>query len=242
MVNEAEEYKELVALYGDRITASYHKKNDIEMKHNYLTIMDRQKIHVNNGIKICEDKDIDFIIHMDADELLYVKGDKHTKKNNLRYYLNNIPKKYSNLHLKNYEAVFPDMEDKCFNTNKFIDCKKGKCLSYANGKSIGRISNDIKFNGPHNFNGKTFQIEDKIAILHHDSCTYKQWETKFNLLKNTDNNKMKKIPFPFYKNSIKQLQKCNDNKSNCKNNLKKYYKEQKINPYYNYKNIKVFNI
>ena len=43
---------------------------------------------------------------------------------------------------------------------------------------------------------------------------------------------MKQIPFPFYKNSIKQLQKCNKNKTNCKKNLKKYYNKEKINPYY----------
>ena len=241
-VEDTDEYKELIDLYGkDRISATYHNKSDIDMKHNYLTIMDRQKIHVNNGIDICKKIDIDFIIHMDADELLYVDGDKNNKKNNLRKFLKDIPKEYSNIHLKNYEAVFPNMTDKCFNTNKFIDCKKGRCLSYANGKSIGRIKNDIRFHGPHNFSGKTINYKENIGILHFDSCTYNQWETKFNLLKDTDEEKMKKIPFPFYKNSIKHLKKCNDTKSNCKKDLKKYYKKQKIDPYYK-KNNREFDI
>ena len=40
------------------------------------------------------------------------------------------------IHFKNFEAVFPNNRGKCFNTNKFIDCKKGKCLSYAKWKIL----------------------------------------------------------------------------------------------------------
>ena len=45
---------------------------------------------------------------------------------------------------------------------------------------------------------------------------------------------MKKIPFPFYKNSIKKLQKCGGIKKNdreCKEDLMKYYESQKVEPY-----------
>ena len=60
-------------------------------------------------------------------------------------------------------------------------------------------------------------IEDeKICVLHFDSCTYKQWETKFDLLKDTTEEKMKKIPFPFYKNSIRKLKKCGGEKKKTK--------------------------
>ena len=241
-VEDTNEYNELIDLYDkDRIIATFHNKNDIDMKHNYLTIMDRQKIHVNNGIDISKKLNINYLFHTDADELIYVKGNKYEKKKNLINTLENIPKEFTNLHLKNYEAVFPNMEDKCFNTNKFIDCKKGKCLSYANGKSVGRINKDLQFHGPHNFTGKTYNIIDDVAILHFDSCTYNQWEKKFKLLKDTDEEKMKKIPFPFYKNSIRQMKKCNVNKNNCKKDLEKNYKEKKINPYYD-NNTNTFNI
>ena len=46
--------------------------------------------------------------------------------------------------------------------------------------------------------------------------------------------KMKKIPFKFYKNSIRKLQKCggeNKNKKECNEELRNYYEEQKVNPY-----------
>ena len=75
--------------------------------------------------------------------------------------------------------------------------------------------------------------DDKIVVLHYDSCTYKQWHTKFNLLKDTNEEKMKKIPFPFYKNSIRKLKSCSGNEEKeCKNDLLKYFQEQKIDKYY----------
>ena len=235
-VEDSPEYKPLLDKYGDRVIATYHNKNDIDLKHNYLTIMDRQKEHVNNGLHKAKELGIDYMFHSDADELIYVEKDNFNTHPSilLRFYLESVPEVYSCIHLKNFEAVFPNNKDKCFNTNKFIDCKKGNCLSYANGKSVGRIKHNIKFKGPHYFTGKVYNISDyNIAILHFDSCTYKQWENKFELLKDTNEEKMKKIPFNFYKNSIKKLQKCGGNKKNikCKNELNKFYQEQKILPY-----------
>nr|QDY52160.1 hypothetical protein 4_40 [Mimiviridae sp. ChoanoV1] len=233
-IEDSPEYKFLIEPYGDRVEATFHNKEDIDMKHNYLTIMDRQKKNVNDGIVKAKKLGMDYIFHCDADELIYIGEENGNSKSNLlRKFLDGVPKEFSCIHMKNFEAVFPNLENKCFNTNKFIDCKKGGCLSYANGKSAGRLSHNINFKGPHYFTGLVHNIEDtKLCILHFDSCTYKQWENKFNLLKDTTEEKMKKIPFPFYKNSIKNLKSCNkkDN-SDCKDNLVDFYKEQKIIPY-----------
>ena len=242
-VEDSDEYKTLINEYPGKITASYHNKSDIDMKHNYLTIMERQKQNVNQGIEMASKNNIDFIFHTDADELIYVEPKKdYLKSDLLRIYLNSVPKFYDCIHFKNFEAVFPTNENKCFNTNKFIDCKKGSCLSYANGKSAGRVKNHIRFHGPHYFTGEVLNMsENKIAILHFDSCTYKQWENKFNLLKDTTEEKMKKIPFPFYKNSIRKLKKCggkNINNNSCKNELHSYYKKEKIDSYFNKNTIK----
>jgi hypothetical protein len=236
-VEDSPEYKPLLEKYGDRVLPSYYNKEDIDMKHNYLTIMDRQKENVNKGIEIARERGIDYIFHTDADELIYVHPDLRKTHSSilLRKYLDEVPDDYSCIHFKNFEAVFPNAEEKCFNTYKFIDCKKGQCLSYANGKSAGRLNKDIQFHGPHYFSGKNHNMSDhKLAILHFDSCTYKQWETKFDLLQDTNEEKMKKIPFPFYKNSIKKMQKCgkkNKKSRECNEDLQKYYQEQKIDPY-----------
>jgi len=241
-IEDSPEYEKLIKPYGNRVIASFHNKKDIDMKHNYLTIMDRQKENVNSNLKKAKEMDIDYLFHTDADELIYV-GEKNglSKDILLRKYLEEVSEDKSCIHFKNFEAVFPNNEEKCFNTNKFIDCKKGGCLSYANGKSVARVRKDVKFKGPHYFTGPVENMEDnKICVLHFDSCTYKQWETKFDLLKDTNEEKMKKIPFPFYKNSIRKLKKCGgDNKKekNCNKELSDYYEEQKINPYNNKKTV-----
>lgn len=234
-IEDSPEYKSLIEPYGNRVIASFHNKKDIDMKHNYLTIMDRQKENVNSSLDKAIDLGIDYMFHTDADELIYVGGNNNLGKDILlRKYLNEVPNDYSCIHFKNFEAVFPNKDNKCFNTNKFIDCKKGGCLSYANGKSAGRVQNNVRFKGPHYFSGKVHNIDDeKICVLHFDSCTYKQWETKFDLLKDTNEEKMKKIPFPFYKNSIKKMKECGGEKKNksCERKLNTYYEEQKIKPY-----------
>ena len=237
-VEDAPHYKEIIDKYPTRITATYHSKEDIDMKHNYLTIMDRQKENVNSACKKAKEMGIDFLFHCDADELIHVVSPGNSSiRQNLRRYLNQIKEQDENIgciHFKNFEAVFPKMSDKCFTTNKFIDCKKGRCLSYANGKSCGLVQRGAKFRGPHYFSGKNYNMpDDRIVILHYDSCTYKQWHTKFNLLKDTNEEKMKKIPFPFYKNSIRKLKGCSGEEEKlCKNDLRKFFKEQKIDNYY----------
>ena len=156
------------------------------------------------------------------------------------------------IHFKNFEAVFPNNREKCFNTNKFIDCKKGKCLSYAKGKSaeLLKMMQDLEV---------PTTLVEKFMI-----CQMIKWQfsililvhilrfTKFNLLKDTNEEKMKKIPFPFYKNSIRKLKACHKSKSineykndqditqKCGTDLNNYFKEQKIKPYYKYKNLRQF--
>ena len=237
-VEDTPEYKSLIKPYGDKVDASFHSKEEINTKNNYFTQMDRQKIFVNDSIQKLKKLDFDFVFHIDADELIYVNPNqqKTTSDVLLRQYLEEVHPDYSCIHMKNFEAVFPNMEEKCFNTNRFIDCKKGQCLSYANGKSVGRIKNDVKFKGPHYFTGKVFDIsDDKLAILHFDSCTYSKWENKFKLMKNITEEKFKEIPFPFYKNSIKKMQKCdseNKDEKECGQDLKDYYQQEKVKPYH----------
>lgn len=237
-VEDASHYKEIIDQYPGRITAQYFNKDEIDTKHNYLTIMDRQKENVNSACDKAKEMGMDFLFHCDADELIHVISPKHSLRQNFRRYLNEVKESDENLgciHFKNFEAVFPQMSNKCFTTNKFIDCKKGKCLSYANGKSCGLVQRGARFKGPHYFSGKNYNMpDDRIVILHYDSCTYKQWHTKFNLLKDTNEEKIRKIPFPFYKNSIKKLKGCSgEEEKMCKNDLRDFFKEQKVNRYYN---------
>ena len=185
-------------------------------------------VFVNKSINKSKFENIDYIFHIDSDELIYIKPfDNIPKYQLLRNYLNNINPIYDSIHLNNYEAVFSNINTKCFDTNRFINCNLGSCLSYGNGKSVGRVKNNIKFNGPHNFTGHMFNMNNDIIILHFDSCNFLKWKEKFNNLKNISEEKYNKIPFDFYKNSIRKLQKVNNNKD-----LENFYYQNKIKPYY----------
>ena len=116
-----------------------------------------------------------------------------------------------NIHLNNVEAVFGKDKNHCFDTKKFKSCGKSSCSSYTNGKSAGVLRHkNLRSNGPHYFSGRSIDIPLSDAmILHFDSCSFNKWLEKFSRLSvNTTDKDIKKIPFSFYRNSIKLLQEC----------------------------------
>ena len=104
-VEDAPHYKEIIDKYPTKITASYHSKKDIDMKHNYLTIMDRQKENVNTACIKAKNMGIDFLFHVDADELIHVVSPSYNIRQNFRKYLNHIKDKndlISCIHFKKF--------------------------------------------------------------------------------------------------------------------------------------------
>ena len=222
---------------------------------------------MTRGIKIAEARNVSFLFHIDADELLYVGPAPNLPIRNasdplgtvgvprsvlLRKHLMEVESVYSNIHMHNYEAVYPAFNrndpKKCFNTNKFLDCNYlGKCKNYGNGKSVGRIGSPgfgywlggLKFHGPHYFSGRSFQMpNERLAVLHFDSCTYTAYLQKFQLLASASRTKIDSIPFPFYRNTIYQIHKCkqipedqDQSFRECKHKLESIYRRYRIQPY-----------
>merc|ERR1719272_588452 len=99
-------------------------------------------------------------------------------------------------------------------------------VSYANGKAAVRVSDESAVPaGPHNWHstrhvdGKStselpgLHLESKafgppLWLLHFESCPYSRWKSKYWELGNTSPEEIQKIPFPFYKQSIKRMQSC----------------------------------
>ena len=142
---------------------------------------DRKSANFNRAAKKLREEDgVEWMLTLDDDELLWI---------NPQYSANDVLNKYPNddcLVMKNYEAVFKEINDKgkCFAPQtRFVDCNKGKCLGYTNGKSWGRIKqHGVKQHGAHRFTddrGKC--VKDKyipsneMCILHYESCNYDKW-------------------------------------------------------------------
>lgn len=267
-VEDCEELRPLLTKYGDKIHATFHHKDDIDIRDNYHSMMPRQNITVSRGLDMAKDRNVQFLFHIDADELLYVgPGHANLPVANesdptstqgvprwvlLRKHLMDVEPVYSNIHMHNYEAVYPnvnfDRPNECFNTDKFLDCQYlGKCKNYGNGKSVARVGSEgfgywmggIKFHGPHYFTGRSFQMPNhRLAVLHFDSCTFEQYMRKFRLLAQASEDDINKIPFPFYKQTIAQIKRCRDIPreqekliAECEESLSDIYKWHRVRPY-----------
>lgn len=211
--------------YKEKIT--YEIVDSSTTKDNYFTLMQRQNRFINKSIKQCQDMGIDYILHMDDDELFNITNS--TTYKTVPALFASFDPSFQCLHFTNFEAVFPSDQQHCFDTTRFLKCGRGHCKSYGNGKSAGKVSSKLKPNGPHYFKGKVHNVSTKDAvILHFDSCTYKRWYSKFENLSNISNEKLKKIPFSFYKNSIRLFQQ-----GRSEAEKESYYKKQKQDPFYN---------
>ncbi len=216
-VEETPYISELLEKYKDKVIVEYDDL--VDKSDNYWTQMDRQKEFVNNVIKDCLSKSIEWLAHIDSDELLWFSKP-------IKDILSNIDKKFSFITLKNYEAVYPNdsLNNPFLETNNFR--YKGH-LAYGNGKSIGRVSENLKYNGPHLFSGSQYEISPILSIvLHFESPTFEHWYKKFYEEKmNISDDLLEKIPFKFYKESISIIRKGNLEK------CREYYNKMKVETY-----------
>lgn len=200
-------------------------------KIEYDAQMARQRDLAKTAIDYCIKNKIKWIIHIDSDEL--VECDGKYIYSTLENEINDNPRIH-NIVMDNYEAKYSKInkkDDSCFTYKKLINCKNEKgCVSYVNGKSIGRVSKDLKEFGPHRFhiNKQKYEYNSKkLRVLHFESCDFDSYVSKFINLSNGN----KEYPFEFYNKSI-QLSKssvCNIKDSNsCKNQFEKLYTQYKL--------------
>lgn len=235
-VEDTPEIKEIIDSYGDIIEVEYISMDskDRFYDRNYWTLMDRQKTFVTKSIERCKELSVEWLIHIDTDELLWC-GDS------VLALVNNVSKDIDYITVKNYEAVYTsdDLENPFLQTNTFIS---SDMTAYNSGKSIGRISPNLEFRGAHAFTGKHQNIETKRAIiLHFESATFEKWFEKFNNITNSYNSsdikgmkeymiddiksEIKEVPITFYRDSSR-LVKLGDLKK-----CREYYNKMKVSRY-----------
>jgi hypothetical protein len=134
--------------------------------------------------------------------------------------------------MKNYEVKYTQIGNSCFDLDLgLINCKDQNCVSYANGKSIGRVSDKLMEHGVHRFtirnpeNGLELYSQ-KIRVLHFESCDFDSYVSKFlNLSKEN-----KQYPFKFYNESIALAKdpSCKNNEPKCRQKFKNLYIKYKV--------------
>jgi hypothetical protein len=182
---------------------SYISSESDRSGNNYETLQTRQGEYVNKCLEDAMSEGIDWVFHIDADELLH--GDLS--------FLDELDTNYKCLAIQNAEAVFEEGQDSCFAAKKFLKCSEGAaCKSYVNGKAAGRAEQGVSSHGPHAFKydgaeGSTYNVAfDVLHVLHYDSCSFGSWAEKYIHLSKTD--KKNDIPFSYYKDSIDAVEKA----------------------------------
>lgn len=210
--------------FKKRIYAIY--VNKVDKTNNWHTIQNRQEEFTNTVIQLCKKENIHWLFqNIDDDELLY------NKTKNIPAFLR-TKDNFDAIFVPTVEAVYPKVNtNSCFTTDSFLKCdNRALCTSYYGGKSGAKITNTLKPYGPHKFDIPDEHYynstESEIVILHHESCSFKKWKTKYSNMNVED----KKIPkgFTFYNESIDVVHKNNPEQ------MHSFFSKHKIDPYYDH--------
>jgi hypothetical protein len=183
---------------------------------DYTTLQARQLVAMRRAKERSRDLGIDWLLHIDDDELLYTPLHRPIGE-----VLRTVPEGFDQAYIPNVEAVFDSPEVKsCFTETSTVNMNRYTFVSYANGKAAVRVSDDDAFPaGPHQWrtsqgmevnsihlDAETFG--SPIWLVHFESCPFSRWEDKFRELGNTSPDKVKAIPFPYYRDSITRFMQC----------------------------------
>ena len=171
---------------------------------NYNSLMRRQEAQVRRGLREAARDDVDWLFHIDDDELLHFAEP-------FQALLASVPPTAACVVLQNVEGIPSDVDSACIFADIHVFMKDvHKLLSYANGKAAGRVG-ACTWLGPHRYTGASHVIEtSRACLLHFESCTYEAWRNKFAKHREMDAASKARIPFPFYRESISLFQRHPD--------------------------------
>mmetsp|Transcript_615 Transcript_615/g.1735 ORF Transcript_615/g.1735 Transcript_615/m.1735 type:complete len:512 (-) Transcript_615:101-1636(-) len=192
------------------------KGQDRRPADDYETLQKRQVAAMTAAKRQCEVEGIDWLLHIDDDELLYTPQHRP-----LGSVLAAMPIEFNQAYIPNVEAVYPSADtESCFKDAVEFNVNRYKFAAYANGKAAVRVADTQAHPaGPHQWRDANNEEPPSIhldaepfgpplMVVHFESCPFARWEDKFYELGNTDEEKVSHIPFPFYRESIEKMQQC----------------------------------
>jgi hypothetical protein len=215
-----EAWRSLSKTDQDRVTvwrtSSTGSESDKRPVDDYTTLQARQLAAMTKAKAECKEMGIDWLFHIDDDELLYAPLQRPIGE-----ILASVPQGFDQAYIPNVEAIYKGPEVKnCFTETNMVNTNRYTFVSYANGKAAVRVADDDAVPaGPHQWrtsqglevsaihlDAETFG--SPLLLLHFESCPFVRWEDKFWELGNTSPTKRDGIPFKFYKQSIARMQRC----------------------------------
>lgn len=187
---------------------------------DYTTLQSRQLNAMTRAKGACKQMGIEWLIHIDDDELLYAPLHRPIGE-----ILESVPRGFDQAYIPNVEAIYKDANVKsCFTETNKVNMNRYTFVSYANGKAAVRVADDEAIPaGPHQWrtpqglelssihlDAETFG--SPLWLVHFESCPFGRWQDKYWELGNTSPQKVNAIPFKFYKQSISRMMHCRNRK------------------------------
>ncbi|MFN8577486.1 MAG: glycosyltransferase family 2 protein [Candidatus Sericytochromatia bacterium] len=184
IIKKDEEHKRLA-----KKTSVYKEYN--QFSHN--EVMARQIINVEIALNICLENNINWITHIDIDELFFLTKKKSIKE----LFLDFESLGYDNSFHYNYEALAQrfDIKDYFIEVNLFkknprlftmkdiniLGLQEANTfyLGYQNGKASTKVTPETKIESVHRFIGKKMVIDYENIILHYICCGYDNFVNKY---------------------------------------------------------------
>jgi hypothetical protein len=192
-------------------------------------VMSRQIIACQTAIILARKESIEWLIHVDADELILIKNNLDLKDILNSYYKKG--EKY--IKMVNYE-IAPEHSNygNCFLEGTKFKTKSG-FVGYANGKSMVYIGDNsiIKVDGVHTFITPWKHITSKdFIVLHYISCNFEEFIKKYRILGSFGDSWWNNVPISitFHKNSRDVVSGCKKSKEECENEALKFYEKNHV--------------
>ena len=190
-------------------------------------VMSRQILNFTNCRNYAYKDNIDWLLHIDADELFY------PEKSTVQEVFNEeVTDTFDVITFKNYEMV-PKRDDyeNCFINGVDFKTNTGSFNAYSNGKSAVKVRSPAAIAGVHDFSGNMKLIPPYGKILHYPSCNFDEYINKYKILgkfsdKWWDN---VQIPFKFHTESRDLVTSCANNSTDeCVNKVREYYNKSNV--------------
>ena len=185
-------------------------KVDRAAEDNYSDLMTRQKNFVNRMLEKGRKDGVDWLFHIDDDEVLHPRSDASWAD-----VMKKVAPSCASVHMTNWEGFSPAQPAGAWLSDSGVRYMTSTCkhlyAAYTNGKSASRTTRGQTSWGPHHFSGgKECELSEADGVvLHHDSLAMgpedlppKTWVEK-NLLRAHSN--MASIPFEAAKESVKAV-------------------------------------
>ncbi|MFN8576687.1 MAG: glycosyltransferase family 2 protein [Candidatus Sericytochromatia bacterium] len=196
-------YGSLVILVKNDINLdAIHKEMELYMyfyEFKKKEVMARQILNTKVSLNICLELKIDWLLHIDIDELLYLTSEKSIKEylNKVSYYgyetvtFNNLEALPEKTHIVDYFKEVRLFKKNAIYYNKYDEITTGETrkefyMAYQNGKSIVKVSYNTEVNSVHHFVGKGKPLKTykdySHVILHYCCCGYENFIKKYKTL------------------------------------------------------------